>query len=392
MSKPVIYRRRVFYVPGFDPSRLPVVKYRFARGLRCFEQTWSVKTSISQTAFKNAWNVVAAGPNWRTETLFTVVNWNHVAEDISDRPIWVRIPQAIWAFADFAVHALPGYLRENWRYAAFFLYPFVTSFAIATLAFLTGVFAAGATGSLLAGTLVAIIALALLSRWPGRRFYLRVLVDDWIFSEGYVRKGNPTLNARLDRAAHELVAAVRQNDTDEIVVIGHSLGAPVAIDLLDRALRIEPALGQNGPRLALITVGSSILKIGLHRSAARFRQAVERVSSARAIFWAEYQAIADAANFCKRDPVTAMQLPARGVPLVRMVRLEELLDPDNSFHRYPLWIHAQFVCGNTLRNAYDYYMLVCGPLSVERQAHGDGAVSAIGADGALPSGQQPREM
>ena len=385
MTNPVIHRRSVFHVPGFDPARLPVVKHRFALELRCFEQTWSVKTSISPTAFKNAWNVVTSGPNWRTETLFTVVNWNHVVEDILDRPTWVRILHGIWAFGDFAAHALPRYLRENWRYACFFLYPFVTFFVLAALALFAGAFAAGATGSILAGILVAMIALALLWRWPGRRLLLHILFDDWIFSQGYLRQGNPTLDARLDRAAHEIVAAIRRNEADEIVVFGHSLGAPVSIELLDRALGLEPALGRIGPRLALITVGSSILKIGLHSAAARFRAAAERVSSAPGVFWGEYQAISDVANFYKHDPITAMKLSARTVPLVRIVRVQDMVDPDFSkrIHRHPLWMHAQFARGNTVRNAYDYYMLVCGPLSVEHQMRGDGAVSALGANGEL---------
>jgi hypothetical protein len=46
-------------------------------------------------------------------------------------------------------------------------------------------------------------------------------------------------------------------------------------------------------------------------------------------------------------------------------------------------MHLQFVSGNNLRNAYDYFMLVCGPLSAERQVRGDGALAAIGADGTL---------
>jgi hypothetical protein len=46
-------------------------------------------------------------------------------------------------------------------------------------------------------------------------------------------------------------------------------------------------------------------------------------------------------------------------------------------------MHLQFVSGNNLRHTYDYFMLVCGPLSAERQVRGDGALSTIGADGAL---------
>ena len=193
------------------------------------------------------------------------------------------------------------------------------------------------------------------------------------------------MEAKLDQAAQEIVAAVRRNEADEIVVIGHSLGAVLAIELLDRALRLEPALGQKGPRVALISVGSSILKIGLHSAAARFRAAAERVSSAPGIFWGDFQAISDVMNFYKRDPLTAMKLPAREVPLVRMVRMRHMLDPAiyKRIRYRPLRMHMQFVSGNNLRNAYDYFMLVCGPLSVERQVRGDGALSAVGADGAL---------
>ena len=43
----------------------------------------------------------------------------------------------------------------------------------------------------------------------------------------------------------------------------------------------------------------------------------------------------------------------------------------------PLRMHLQFVSGNNLRNAYDYFMLVCGPLergaagARRRRAHSD---------------------
>jgi hypothetical protein len=39
-------------------------------------------------------------------------------------------------------------------------------------------------------------------------------------------------------------------------------GAVLAVDVPDRALRREPDLGSRGPRLSLVTAGSSILKIG----------------------------------------------------------------------------------------------------------------------------------
>ena len=47
-------------------------------------------------------------------------------------------------------------------------------------------------------------------------------------------------------------------------------------------------------------------------------------------------------------------------------------------------MHRQFVSGNTRRARYDYFMLVCGPLSAEAQLRSpDGAASAFANDGTL---------
>ena len=215
--------------------------------------------------------------------------------------------------------------------------------------------------------------------------FLHLLFDDWIFSRRYLRYGDPVIAAKLDQAARELVEAAQDGQTDEIAVIGHSLGAVLAIELLDRALQLEPSLGRKGPPIALISVGSSILKVGLHSGAQRFHAATERVASTQGIFWGDYQALTDIMNFYKSDPLTAMGLPTRDIPLVRVVRIRHMLDPAiyKSIRYRPLRMHLQFVSGNNLRYDYDYFMLICGPLSVERQTRGRGGLKVIGGDGAL---------
>jgi len=47
-------------------------------------------------------------------------------------------------------------------------------------------------------------------------------------------------------------------------------------------------------------------------------------------------------------------------------------------------LHCQFISGNDKRALYDYFMLVCGPISARSQTlAADGAISMIGEDGAL---------
>jgi hypothetical protein len=386
----LVAKRLVFHVGGYDPVPPDAVHRRFTRELRRFEKTWSASASVSPAqvgADEATWDVVTKGPNWRVDTHFSFVRWDDIIEAAGSQPMWRRIPLALLAFLDFAWSgALWGYLRTSWRYAAFFLYPFIIFSILVAVAWCTGALIANLTGSPPVGVATGLAAFVALLRWPGRRFYLPLLFDDWVFARAYVRGGNPILAARLDRIAREINAAVRRCDADEIVIVGHSLGAVLAVDLLDRALGLDPAPGRRSTRVVLLSIGSSILKIGLHREASRFRAALERVASATGVFWAEYQALTDVMNFYNTDPMAVLGLTTAGRPIVRGVRIRLMLDPAayrrirRNFYR----VHCQFVSGNDRRAIYDYYMLICGPLPVERQVRSpDGAVSAIGPDGAL---------
>lgn len=390
MTHPIIARRLVFYIGGYDPLPPDTVYRRFVRELRRFEGTWSATASVSELEGgpdQARWSVMTSGPNWRVGTDYRLVRWDDIVDAGKRQAMWRRIPLGLRAFVDFVgAGALSGYLRTNWRYAAFFLYPFLLFAAFVALGWLAGALVVKASESVAAGAVAGLVAFVVLLRWPGQRLYLSHLFDDWIFSRDYIRRDDLVLGLRLDRIAREIEAAARGGEVDEILVVGHSLGAVLAIDLLDRALRLDPALGQLGPRVSFLTVGSSILKIGLHRGAIRLRAAVQRVAAAPDVFWAEYQALADVMNFYKTDPMAVMGLSNSGRPVVRIVRFRNMLDPAvyRRVHRNLFRMHCQFISANDRRGFYDYFMLLCGPLSLECQARSpEGAVSAIGLDGAL---------
>ena len=388
MTDCITAKRLVFHVGGYDFMPPDAMHRRFTRELRRFETTWSVSASAGPPASgpdEAAWHVTSQGPNWRVETDYRLVRWDDVIAAAGRQPMWRRVPLGILAFADFvASGAFFGYLRSNWRYAAFFLYPYLLLAALAALGWLAGDLVAEVSGSGIVGVIAGLAVFMALLYGPGRWCYLPHLLDDWIFARDYVRRPDPMLEARLDRIAGEIAAATRGGAADEILVVGHSLGAVLAVDLLDRALRLEPSLGRNCP-VALLTVGSSILKLGYHRGAKRLRAAMARVAQAPNLFWGEYQALTDVMNFYKSDPIAALGLPGRS-PTVRVVRISRMLQPATyrRFRRNFFRVHCQFVSANDLRAPYDYFMMVCGPVSAESQVQSpDGAMAAIGPDGAL---------
>jgi hypothetical protein len=391
MAMSTVAKRLVFHVGGYDPITPHAGAHRrFVREIQRFALTWSVKASVGALhdgVDQSKWRVTANGPNWQVETDYRLVRWDDVIESFHRQATWRRIPLGILAFVDFVGSgALRGYLRTNWHYAGFFLYPFVVSGALVAAAFLAGVFAWRASESVAVTSVSAFLILAALLVAPWRWLHLAPLFDDWIFSREYVRRGNSTIERRLDRLAAEIVSAAGNTTVDEILVIGHSLGAVIAVDLVDRALRLDPLFGAREVPVTFLSIGSSILKIGLHRGARRFRAAVERVAQAPGVFWGDYQARIDVMNFYNTNPMAEMSLPTKSSPVVRLVEFSRMLERA-MYRRIRLRffrVHCQFVSGNDRRALYDYFMLVCGPVSAKHQTLAtDGALSMIGEDGTL---------
>jgi hypothetical protein len=151
-------------------------------------------------------------------------------------------------------------------------------------------------------------------------------------------------------------------------------------------LHISPLLGTTKTPITFLSIGSSVLKIGLHRGARRFRAALERVASAPGILWGDCQARIDIMNFYKINPMAEMSLSALHGPVIRLVEFGRMLEHD-MYRRIRLRfyrLHCQFISGNDKRASYDYFMLVCGPVSARYQTlSADGALSMIGEDGAV---------
>jgi hypothetical protein len=389
MPAPVVERRCMLHLGGYEP--VPPDRYhrRFERELRRFERTWNVSAALRRPTLSDdglvaSWHISTRGPNWRVDTEFRLLRWDDLVAADRARPGWKRVLRGGLALADFvASGAALAYFRVNWRYGLFFAAPIVAlaSFAAIALAVAAGV-------ARLAPLLAPVAALGLfagLLYWPGRWLQLGYLLDDWSFAADFVHRRRRDIDVRLDRLTEQLLEDARSHRFDEIIVSGHSLGAAFLPTLVDRALQRDPMLGAS-TRLNLMSTGSSLLKIGLHPSAAWLRAAVGRIVRAPAVYWVEYQALVDVINFYRTNPVKAMNLPDSGKPIVRIVHIRDMLDAATyrrlrgDFFR----LHRQFMMGNEKRYFYDYYLTCCGPLALSVAVAAQERLTALfGPDGAL---------
>jgi hypothetical protein len=393
----MIARRHVFHVAGYDPYDIAAQHRRFQRELAKFATTWNVAASASdmmQDADVVAWTATARGPNWAVETTFEPLDWHDIVCADLAGPALPRLAAGAAVFADFILSGtFARYFAARYRYAYFFLVPFVDVVLFAVAGALAGYALAGLVLGGLARAAAAIaIAVALfwiLMRWPGRRWRVEQGLADWIFARDYMRGRRPDIEARLDRFAERLVARARAGTADEIVIVGHSLGATLVVDLVTRALARDPDFARRGSAVVVLTIGATIPKIALHPGGARLRGCAESVAREPDIFWVEYQARDDAISFYKFHPVTLREIGPAGdpaPPLVRRVQFHEMMTAAD-FRRYRLSfmrLHYQFVMANARRATYDYFMICCGPLSLRTIGRAaNGPLELIAADGSL---------
>jgi hypothetical protein len=386
--------RHVIHIAGFDPATPEQLARHMTSGLRRFAPVWGAEASASEPDLSAdgrvmRWNVEAHGPNWRTETQYTVLRWDEIMAPYVERSWLARVLGGYRSLFGFVRDGMVRrYFRANIRYGLFVIYPFLLVAAFALLA-VTPALLAWALGVPLPW-LVGIVAFLILFRGLGAYFHLQFALSDWSFASDLVHQRVAGLDACLERFTAVLDETARDPAIDEILVSATSLGAVMLVEALARALAADRDYCRRHPRFAMLTVGSSILKIGLHPQAGWLRKTVARVGNETSLFWAEFQAKVDFINFWRTDPVATLTGEATGRPIIRNVRVRDMMDVESYRRKRTslLHLHRQFVLPNGRRYFYDFYQICFGPMAlIDRVAMGTFAVEAFADDGSFQPGR-----
>jgi pimeloyl-ACP methyl ester carboxylesterase len=198
------------------------------------------------------------------------------------------------------------------------------------------------------------------------------LLSDTIWTWEFSHRQRPEWDARIDRFAAHLVKVARASDADEIVIVGHSSGSFLGTEMLARALKLDPDLGRQGPRVVLLTLGGNYPIVGFHKASQEFRDHLRLLAVEPSIDWIDCQARKDVMNFYQFDPIAAHGIrlgPERRNPTIVPVRFRDIVNPKHydKFRWKFFRMHFQFVMANDQPNAYDFFMMVCGPVPLRER-------------------------
>jgi hypothetical protein len=394
-----VSNRHVIYVQGYDPRGLAQYYRMFRTELRKFDALYGVSSTISRPKHVSegeiaSWSIDTRAADWQTRTTYDFLRVEDFIQRDMALPIWRVIAYTTWIYLRLiASGTVFRFMAANWRFLTFITWPHIVFwFEVACLALAASFVrrALDASGvpapfDWLATTALFIAALWALLKTTEKYTYLLYLMCDTIWTWEFSHSERPEWDARLDRFAQHLCEVARTSEAQEIVLVGHSSGSFLGTEILARALERDPELGRHGPRVVLLTLGGNYPIVGYHRAAKFFREHLRRLATEPSVDWIDCQARKDVMNFFDFDPIERHGIevgPDRRNPTIVPIRFRDMILPRN-YNRFR-WqffrVHFQFVMANEVPHAYEFFMIVCGPVPLrERMARPDAAL-AIASD------------
>ena len=384
--------RHVVHINGFEPVSPERLDSRMQSGLKKYAALWDVAIdaqpkTVGENGRSVRWIVDAKGSNWRTRCDYTVLRWDDLMMPYVERPWPMRMWRGFGALFEFIrTGTMRRYFKANLRYGLFTLYPLLAlaAFFLMALGFAGLLLLFGIPAPAVVAPLGGLVVFLLLLRFVGGYIHLDFALADWSFAADVARRDVPGLDAIIDHYAEVVREAIEDEQADEVLLSSVSLGSMMLVEALAVAFDRDPDLKNRAKRAAFLTVGSSIMKIGLHPAADALRQRVNRIGTETSLFWAEYQAKVDPINFYKTDPVADLGFARTGRPIVKLIRIRDMMTADayRRAERKLLYLHRQFVMPNGQRYGYDFYQVAFGPMRLkDRAGLGPKAAAAFGKDG-----------
>jgi hypothetical protein len=371
-----VERRRVFYIPGYDP--FPPRRYR-----ELYRREGAAQAALSGHAITleagrgpEEWHVTAEIEGAVTRTRFEVLVWSDLVRASMGHGLvatYGQLLRTVWIYVASGALGRLMRLRKGPVIAA--LYPVVMLMGQLALALALAWLAGGLLARVLpqpwplaaAGVVPAV--LALFRRWDGR-LYAHYLMHDYAHAAGARGAYPPELAARLSDFADRIGAALDEG-ADEVLVVGHSSGAHLAVSALAELLRDRRG-GNAAPALSLLTLGQVVPMVSFLPEARRLRADLNELAQSDRIAWVDVTAPGDGCAFALCDPVAVSGVAPAGKrwPLVVSAAFTRTLSPER--WRALRWrffrLHFQYLCAfDNLPDridAYDYFRITAGPITL----------------------------
>ncbi|WP_417268719.1 hypothetical protein [Celeribacter baekdonensis] len=367
-----VKRRRVFYIPGYDP--IPPRRYRELYRKESRAQAEISGYEIALSAKKGprfGWSVRSDIHGAQIESEIDVLVWSDIVQASMDAGIlrtYLILARTAWTYIGSGALFRLMKLRRGPVLAA--LYPIgvlLLQLAVA-LGLVWGVSALAAMfgtlahwGGIATGLGLAYALLTWFKRQDGR-FFAYYLMHDYGFSARWHGADPPALVNRMAEFRADIAEAMRQ-DWDEVLIVGHSSGAHLGVSILADLIR-RGEVPDTGPEVSFLSLGQVVPMVSYLPQAKALRRDLAYLSAREEVFWLDVTAPGDPCSFALCDPVKVSGVAPKDqkYPLVISAAFKNTLSPArwNALKRRFFRLHFQYLCAFDRPGPYDYFQITAG--------------------------------
>ncbi|MCA0996519.1 hypothetical protein [Alloyangia pacifica] len=384
-GQPEVRRRRVFYIPGYDPIHPRRYRELYRKegaaqaAISGYALTLKPKAKSAGPGSPYGWQVAAEMDGAQVSAEIEVLVWSDIVRSSMSNSIpatYLQLLRTAWVYISTGALFRLMRLRKGPVIAA--LYPVGMLLLQLLLAVLLvwGVYAMAALAEPLLGIIARLIGVAAglalgwaLLRWfqaKDGKFFAYYLMHDYAYSARHRGANPPELEARLSQFG-EIIAAALRDEVDEVLVVGHSSGAHLAVSILADLIR-SGRVPEQGPRLGFLSLGQVVPMVSFLPEAWRLRADLAFLSQRGELTWVDVTAPGDGCAFALCDPVAVSGVAPEGKrwPLVFSAQFTRSLSPARwkelrwRFFR----LHFQYLCAFDRPLDYDYFRITAGPLTL----------------------------
>ena len=368
--------RRVHYFSGFDPRGAG----HYHRLYREESQKQSshngaqigIGTRSKLNEIVSAWRVDADWSGQQTHTDYQFMHWDDLV-----RTNWQRNAVRLWMSGLWPYLQLLtcGAWLRIWKIAkpvaisgAFPMVLFVLSVVAASVAWLMAGAAFFGLGfgwllSIIVGGISAAVTMwggLLLSEKLGGQWLLRT----FLFVYEWGRGNHPQLEQRFKSFVQHIIDEQTTNPVDEVLLVGHSIGTMVAVEV---ASRLSSEFGSNNQdgAIRLLTLGQCIPVLSFIPQAKAFREALASMTKMGAIPWTDVTIPPDPLCFYNLDPVkvSGVNAPPSYATQLAIARVFRMFKKETyaTLRWNKLRLHFQYLMASELPANYDYFLMTAGP-------------------------------
>ena len=373
----VVRRRLVLHIPGYDP--VPPRRYRELYRRQSAKQAaisgFEIVLHPKLSSGRFGWHVEANIEGQTVRTDFEILPWSDLVRSSMAQGIVATYRQllaTVWIYVASGSLRRLARLRKGPVLAA--LYPVVMLVVQLALAVALGAGMAAGLWEMVSPWLaplgvVVVGGVLVLFRRLDSRFFAYYLMHDYAFSAQANGAYPAALEARLAVFKQAVVEGL-QRDVDEVLVVGHSSGAYLAVSVLADVLRTVQ-LAPNGPMLNFLSLGQVVPMVSFLPNAMRLRGDLQYLAGCDQMAWVDVSALGDVCAFALCDPVAVSGVApvSQYWPVVFSAAFSQTLSPAR--WRRIRWrflrVQFQYLCAFDCPNDYDYFQITAGPLTLRQR-------------------------